>query len=211
MIIIDYAGYQFIDAVNEYELFKALKVEFKIFDFVSEKDGAEYDEELKKARIGFNKQIHRIVFTQYFTTDFIRKANEWLQGCIDYKRIWFGGGIKANVGAFNKAINTKIDMGLVLDASTLDKHESPIGVLIDNQEVLVKQTKYQAASIEVKTTARGVQSFDLPQIMKRDTSQDRMRRDSYTTLLLLAWGIKCYYDILNTPITTHDTFEPVLI
>ena len=211
MICIDYAGYQFIESANEHELFKGDKVEFKIFEFTSEKDGSEYEEELRKARTGYNKQIHRIVFTQYFTTDFIRKGNEWLQGCIDYKRIWFGGGIKSNVGAFNKAISTQIDLNQLMDTEKLDKFESPLGYFIDNQEVLIKQTKYQAASIEVKTTARGVQSFDLPQIMKRDTSQDRMRRDSYTAMMLGTWLMKCYYEIINTPVETYDTFEPVMV
>ena len=211
MICIDYAGYQIIESANEHELFKGDKVEFKIFEFTSEKDGAEYEEELRKARTGYNKQIHRIVFTQYFTTDFIRKGNEWLQGCIDYKRIWFGGGIKSNVGAFNKAISTQIDLNQLMDTEKLDKFESPLGYFIDNQEVLIKQTKYQAASIEVKTTARGVQSFDLPQIMKRDTSQDRMRRDSYTAMMLGTWLMKCYYEIINTPVETYDTFEPVMV
>lgn len=211
MIIIDYAGYQFIDAANESDLFRGDKIEFKIFDFVSEKDGEELNAELRKARTGFNKQINRIVFTQYFTTDFIRKANEWLQGCIDYKRIWFGSGIKANEDAFSKAIATRIDVSQFIDVSALDKFESPLGYFIDNQEILIKQTKYQAASIEVKTTARGVQSFDLPQIMKRDTSQDRMRRDSYTAMMLGAWGMKCYYDIMNTEVQSYETFEPILI
>lgn len=211
MIIIDYAGYQFIDSANEHELFKASKVEFKIFDFVSEKDGGEYDEELKKARNGYNRQIHRIVFTQYFTSDFIRKGNEWLQGCIDYKRLWFGGSIKGNIDAFNRAISTHIDVTQLIDSNVLDKHETPLGYFIDNQEVLLKQTQYEAASIEVKTTARGVQSFDLPQMMKRDNNEDRMRRDSYTAMMLGCWCVKCYYDIVNTPVQTYEVFEPVLV
>jgi hypothetical protein len=82
---------------------------------------------------------------------------------------------------------------------------------IDNQEVLIQQTKYQAASIEVKTTVRGTQSFDLPDIMKRDTSEDRMRRDSYTAMMLGTWCLRCYYDIVNTPVQTFDTFEPILV
>lgn len=211
MICIDYAGYQFIEASNEHELFRNERVEFKLFEFTSEKDGPEYEEELKKARNQYNRQIHRIVFNQYFTVDFIRKANEWLQGCIDYRRIWFGGGIKANVESFNRAISSGVEVDKLLDASKLDKYESPLGFFIDNQEMLIKQTKYQAASIEVKTTARGTQSFDLPQIMKRDTSQDRMRRDSYTALMLATWCLKCYFDIKNTPQQSFDTFEPILV
>jgi hypothetical protein len=211
MICIDYAGYQFIDAANEHELFRNDKINFKMFDFVSEKDGTEYDEELRKARIGYNRQQHRIVFTQYFTTDFIRKANEWLQGCIDYKRIWFGSGIKANEAAFAKAVNVNVDTKELVNPAKFDKNETTMTSFIDNQEVLIQQTKYQAASIEVKTTVRGTQSFDLPDIMKRDTSEDRMRRDSYTAMMLGTWCLRCYYDIVNTPVQTFDTFEPILV
>ena len=47
--------------------------------------------------------------------------------------------------------------------------------------------------------------------MKRDTSQDRMRRDSYTAMMLGTWLMKCYYEIINTPVETYDTFEPVMV
>lgn len=212
MICIDYAGYQFIEAANEHELFKNDKINLNLFEFTAEKDGQEYSEELKKARNQYNTEIGRIVFSQYFTADFIRKANEWLQGCIDYKRIWFGGSIKANVEAFNLAISSGINADRLFPSDKLDKNESPLGYLIDGQETLIKQTKYEAASIEVKSTARGTQSFDLPQIMKRDTSQDRMRRDSYTALMLATWCMRCYYDIKNTPpVESFETFEPILI
>jgi hypothetical protein len=211
MIIIDYAGYQFIEAANESEAFRNSKIDLKIFDFVSEKDGAEYDEQLKNAKRNYNRQIGRIVFTQYFTTDFIRKANEWLQGCFDYKRLWFGGSIKGNSDAFRKAESSGLNLGNIIDLKSLDKDESPMGYFIDRQEILLKQTKYQCAAIEVKTTVRGVQSFDLPQIMKRDNSPSRMRRDNYTACMLGAWGMKCYNDIIRVPDQSFDTFTPILV
>src|SRR5438045_8679091 len=65
MIIIDYAGYQFIEAANESEHFRKVGLELKIFDFTSEKDGLEYEEELRKARNDYNKEHQRIEFTQY--------------------------------------------------------------------------------------------------------------------------------------------------
>jgi hypothetical protein len=206
MIIIDYAGYQFIDAANESEYFKKVGVELKIFEFTSEKDGLEYDEELKKARKGLNKTHNKIVFTQYFTTDFIRKGNEWLQGCIDYKKIWFGGVIKGNASAHEKALSANLDYNLI----GLESDET-MDDFITNQEVLVKQTKYQCAAIEVKTTAKGVQTFDLPQLMKRETSEERPRRDSYTALMLGCWGMKCYFDIIATPVEQYDTFTPFFV
>jgi hypothetical protein len=204
MIIIDYAGYQFIEAANENELFKKDNIEIKIFDFYPEKDGADLEQELKNARRTWNKEIYRIAFTQYFTTDFIRKGNENLQGAIDYKKIWFGGGIRANSSAFEKATSAKVDLSLVDEENTSE--------FIDTQEILIKQQKYECASIEVKTTAKGTQSFDLPQIMKRDTSASRMRRDSYTALMLATWALKCYGDIIRQPKDdTAATFSPVLL
>lgn len=206
MIIIDYAGYQFIEAANESELFRNDKIELKVFQFESEKDGADLEEQLKQARRGYNQQMQRIVFTQYFTVDFIRKGNEWLQGCIDYKKIWFGGVIKGSAGAFNKATETQIDPELIGL-----KDDENISDFIDKQEILLKQTKYQCASIEVKTTAKGTQSFDLPQIMKRDSSTTRMRRDSYTALMLACWCMKCYHDIKQAPQQEDPTFTPFFV
>ena len=204
MIIIDYAGYQFLESANESELFRKDGVEIKVFEFYGEKDGAELEDQLKLARKGYNKQMHKIAFTQYFTSDFIRKGNEWLQGCIDYKKIWFGGGIKADSSSFEKAVSANVDLNLIDEESVSD--------LIDTQEILLKNTKYECASIEVKTTAKGTQSFDLPQIMKRDNTSTRMRRDSYTALMLGCWGMKCYYDITRAPQEeSNSTFEPVLL
>ncbi len=202
MIIIDYAGYQFIEAANESELFRKIGMDLKIFDFSSEKDGADLEEELKKARNAYNRQIHRIVFTQYFTSDFIRKANEWLQGCIDYKKIWFGSSMKA-AGMFSKAMDAQVDYSLV--------DEEGLEEFLDTQNILIKQTKYQCAAIEVKTTAKGVQTFDLPQLMKRDTTVKRQRKDNYTALMLATWGMKCYHDIMNVPQEQFETFTPFFI
>lgn len=204
MIVIDYAGYQFLESANESEYFRKDKIEIKVFDFTSEKDGWELEEQLKSARRGFNKEMQKIAFSQYFTTEFIRKGNEWLQGCIDYKKVWFGSGIKADERAFNKAVSCNINFQLIDEENVVD--------FIDTQEMLIKQQKYEAASIEVKSTAKGAQSFDLPQIMKRDTTSSRMRKDSYTTLMLACWGLKCYNDIMMVNIDdVASTFDPILI
>ena len=206
MVIIDYAGYQFLEAANESEWLKREKIEIKVFEFYAEKDGVELEDQLKIARRSLNKEIHRIAFTQYFTTDFIRKGNEWLQGCIDYKKIWFGSNIKADESTFDKTVSTNFDNDLQL------VDEESLGDFIDEQEVLMRQTKYQCASIEVKSTAKGTQSFDLPQIMKRDNSSSRMRRDSYTALMLACWGLKCYHDITRVQEEeSQSSFEPILL
>ena len=210
MIIIDHAGYQFIDSANESEIFRNSNLNLKIFEFTAEKDGQEYLDQLKEARKNYNKQAQKIVFTQYFTVDFIVKANEWLQACIDYKKIWFGGSIKANPDAFDRAMNVKINDNLI-DAEKLDSGETFMGYFIDNQETLIKQTQYQCAAIEVKINAKGVQSFDLPRTVKMERGVNRLRRDNYTSLFLATWAMKCYGDIISTDLQTYAaTFEPMM-
>jgi hypothetical protein len=211
IIIIDHAGYQFIEAANESEVFRNSNLNLKIFDFSAEKDEEEYEIQLREARKSYNKQSQKIVFTQYFTLDFILKANEWLQACIDYKKIWFGGSIKSNDEAFHKASHVKINQTLI-DSEKLDTGETFMGYFIDNQENLIKQTRYQCAAIEVKTTVKGTTTFDLPANMKRTKGANRMRKDSYTTLLLSCWGMQKYGDIMSVNIQQYAaTFEPVLI
>jgi hypothetical protein len=211
MIIIDYAGYQFIESANESELFRKANIELKIFDFTSEKDGLEYEEELKKAKREYNKTIQKIVFTQYFTTDFIRKGNEWLQGCIDYKKIWFGGVIKGNPTAHEKAVSTNLNLSLLGLSKDGESKGETVDEFIAEQEVLITQTKYECSAIEVKTTAKGVQTFDLPQMLKRDNRAQRRRRDSYTALMLGCWGFKCYHDIVSQRDVERGTFTPFFV
>lgn len=213
MIIIDHAGYQFLEAANEAECMRQSNINIKVFDFSSEKDGDEYNEQLKQAQRLYNKQNQKIAFTQYFGAgDFIRKSNEWLQTCIDYKKIIFGGCIKGNSRAFERAAATRVAVKDILDTSELKPtDETPMQYFIDKQDILIKQTRYQCAAIEVKTSIKGNLSFDLPTILKNDKSSGRMRRDSYTALLLGCWGMKCYHDIKNVPKESFETFTPILV
>ena len=86
------------------------------------------------------------------------------------------------------------------------------GDLIEFQDDMVNQTKKQCALVEVKTTAKGTQTFDLPQHLKRSTSVNRARKDNYTTLMLGNWAVKAYNDIKNThQEQINHTFTPRMI
>jgi hypothetical protein len=124
MIIIDHAGYQFIESANESEMLKSIGKDIKFFEFSPEKDGAELEEEFKKARNAMNKQMQRIAFSQYFTSEFIRKGNEWLQGCIDFKKIYFGSGIKSCPNVFHASVLVPIDREIKLTDKELERDES---------------------------------------------------------------------------------------
>lgn len=201
MIAIDHAGYEFIQACNESQWFKSSKIDLKFFDFKSEADGEDYINELKKAKLQYNITTQKICFWQIFNTDYIRKSNEWLQGCIDWKKIWFSSSIKANNSSFNSAIGTNLDPDFIDDLTNAD--------LIDTQDALVRQTRYELASIECKVTGRGTISFELPNIMKRDRSASRMRRDSAVSLVMANWCLKQYFEITALPAKEEtSTFEP---
>jgi len=201
MICIDNAGFQFIDSCNESGLF--IK-DLHFFEFNSDAEGVNYEKEIRRARKEYNKQDGKICFKQVFTSNWLRKANEYLQASIDHKRLWFASKATASTEAFNKMTNQKIDFKYKMGETILD--------LVEEQDNLVYQTKKQCALIEVKSTAKGTQTFDLPQHLKRNTSASRARRDNYTTLMIGNWALKCYHDMMSAEEESPDeTFTPMMI
>ena len=190
LLIIDNAGYQFIDSANESELFRNANIDLKFFEFNSDKTGNDYQQMLLKAKSQYNVKEQMICFKQLFSSTFLREANEYLQASIDHKRIWFASRTAACGSFFDKVSAQAVPLKLM---PYQDK-----GDLIEFQDDIVYQTKKQCALVEVKTTAKGIQTFDLPQHLKRSTSANRARKDNYTTLMLGNWAVKAYNDLKNT-------------
>ena len=203
MIVIDNAGAEFIDGANESKLFKDKNVKLNFFEFESAKDASDYSDQIKKAKKNYNKQSNTIVFKQIFTSDFIRKANEYLQACIDHKKIWFSSRATANEKVFPVEVENKVDISLVNAENNLD--------FLEIQDDLVYQTKRQCALVEISSTPRGTQTFDLPLHLRKSSSANRARKDNYTTLMLSNWAVKCYFDITNYKESTISTFKPRMI
>ena len=205
LICIDNAGADmFIEAANNSKLFLDNKVNLKTLDFNSEKEGTDYTKEVRDLKRGYNKENNQIVVNQVFSSNWIRKANELLQANIDYKKVWFASKTTANGSEFDKQTMYKINLS--------QAGEENIGEFIESQDNLVYQVKKQCALVEVRTTARGTQTFDLPQHLKRNTSANRARKDNYTGLLLANWGVKCYFDMKNYKLNEASaTFTPRLV
>jgi hypothetical protein len=204
LLIIDNAGYQFIDSANESELFRDARIDLKFFDFNSDKNGNDYQQMLLKAKRQYNVKENVICFKQLFSSTFLREANEYLQASIDHKRIWFASRTAACGSFFDKASAQAVPIKLM-------PYENK-GDLIEFQDDIIYQTKKQCALVEVKTTAKGMQTFDLPQHLKRSTSTNRARKDNYTTLMLGNWGIKAYNDLKNTKVEQiSNTFTPRML
>jgi hypothetical protein len=209
-MILDNAGADtFLSACNESSLFKARSMEIKTFDFNTELENQEYESELKKARHQYNLQDKKIAFNQVFTTTFIRKANEYLQACIDYKRVWFASRTGSDENAFNNTISLNIPLELM---KVEDKKDWTLLDFIENQDDFIYQTKKQCVLIEHSSTSRGTQSFDLPQHLKRSVSANKARKDNYSAFMLANWAVKCYNDIMSSPKNEEsNTFSPIIL
>jgi hypothetical protein len=209
-MILDNAGADvFLSACNESELFKKQKLEIKTFDFDSDLDGIEYEMMVKNVKRKYNLEDKRIAFNQVFTNIFIRKGNEHLQACIDYKKIWFASRTAANEDFFNEVINKGAPIELM---KTEDKKDWTILDFIENQDDFIYQTKKQCALVEHSSTSRGTQTFDLPQHLKRSTSANKARKDNYSALMLANWGLKCYHDMMSAQEYQQiATFNPIMI
>ena len=203
MIIIDNAGFQFIDGANESSMFKKSGTKINFFEFDTSKEGDDYIKEINKVKRAYNKTSSTICFKQNFTSDFLRKANEHLQACIDHKRIWFASKTVAHEPSFLKYTNASVKIEDIYENNILD--------FIESQDGLIYQTKKQCTLVEVKTTAKGTQTFDLPLHLRRSSSQFRARKDNYTTLMLACWATKCYFDLKHVKSTGEDTFMPFVI
>ena len=164
---------------------------------------------VKNAKRKYNLEDKRIAFNQVFTNTFIRKANEYLQACIDYKKIWFASKTCGNDDFFNEQFNCNINIDLI---KSEDKKEWSMLDFIENQDDFIYQTKKQCTLIEHSSTARGTQSFDLPQHLKRSSSPNKARKDNYSALLLANWGLRCYNDMMNQPKEEiSNGFQPIMI
>ena len=201
---IDNAGADvFLESCNQSKLFQDNKFKLNTLEFNSDAEGVDYPKEVRNFKRSYNLQDNKIIYNQVFNTSWIRKSNEYLQACIDYKKIWFASRASANANTFDRQAMQKLNLSLI--------NEENIGMFIETQDNLVYQTKKQCALIEVKTTAKGSQTFDLPQHLKRNTSSHRARKDNYTALLLANWAAKCYYDMLEYKTDDMATFTPRMV
>ena len=209
MIICDNAGADiFFDTCNQSETFKSNKMNIKILDFISDSEGSDYEMQARNTRAQYNLSDYRIAFNQVFSSSFIRKGNEYLQACIDYKKVLFASRTCSNNNFFSETVDTHLPRELIFNE---DKQDWSNLDFLENQDDFIYQTKKQCSMVEYTTTSRGMQNFDLPQHLKRGSSATRARKDNYSALMLANWGAKCYNDIMKQNVENNTfTFTPVM-
>lgn len=205
LIILDSAGgRRFIEAANLSEQFKMNHIEYDFINFDSDLEGEEYERMVREVRNQYNLLGRRICIDQYFTSNWIRNANEYLQSAIDHKKVWFASKIRACASFLDEVAATKIPLENLGYENISD--------LIDDQDILIDTVKKECALIEVKSTAKGTQSFDLPQHLKRSGGKHKARKDSYSALMLGVWGKKIYYSLMEAPSEPiYDNWVPIMI
>ena len=83
---------------------------------------------------------------------------------------------------------------------------------LEHQQDMINLTKSECALIQIKTSPQGMQTFDLPDTLKRTTGPHKARKDSYSALVLGNWMIKIYYDMMNIQEKESiKTFTPMFI
>ncbi len=199
--VIDGSGTEFIDGYNESVLAKTkgIKLGFLTTDF--EKEGEEYVREVLNGKSQLNSTTRNYVYAQKFSSQTNRRMNEYLQGGIAAKKVWFASKIEQNEAHYAAA--TQFNMPF----DYKDNEGQPYSLVnfLSDQDDWIDQTKRQLALIEVKSTGLGTLQYDIPAHLKKSKSEKRARRDNYTCLLLAYYGSKHYFDMLYT----EDNVQPM--
>lgn len=214
-IVGDYnGGVQFINAVNESQLFKSEGIKIQTIDGEFDKMDT-YKDELRTAKIQYNKKDHKYLILRKPTSDWIRRANELLQANFDHKRIWFGS--RAVEESYHKQRAKKIPINKLKFVRLSDDEQKQSGPakmidFIEHQYDMITMTKNQCALIQITTSPQGTQTFGLPIELRRQSGPDKARKDSYSALILGSWMVKVFHDMQNIKKeNVTSTFAPMFI
>ena len=214
-IVGDYnGGVQFINAVNESQLFKSSNIKIKTIEGDFDKMDT-YKDELRVAKQQYDKASYKYLILRKPTSDWIRRANELLQANFDHKRLWFGS--RAIDDAYNKQRAKVIPISKLrfLRESEEEEKQTKQAKMIDfieHQYDMVNMIKNQCALIQITTSPQGTQTFGLPAELRRQSGPDKARKDSYSALVLGSWMVKVIHDMNNAKQEdVTDTFAPMFI
>lgn len=205
-------GVQFLNAFRESSLYKSSNKKINIIE--TEFDNMEeYHKSLRLAKREFAEDGIPCCLRKP-TSDWIRRANELLQGNFDHRRIWFAS--QAMDDDFQTQRKKKIPISSLKFMNFNDEEEketngSKMIDLVEHIHEMMDYTKGQCALIEVKSSPQGIQTFDLPLNLKKTTGPGKARKDCYSALVLGSWMIKIHNDIKNYKSEVVSSFVPMFI
>jgi hypothetical protein len=198
-IILDDGGAeQLLQYINDSVTFKSDGMSYKEFTANFSKSD-DYETILRDARRSYNLTSGNIIHRQFFDANFIVRSNESLQAAFDREKMLFAAlPLDSDYDMQIESVRDKVG-NIIFDNEKRDDSWAKAVDWLDHQAELIKMTKQECAFIELSATSMGHQSFDLPSSMRKLTGVDRPRKDSYTALLLLNYGFKCYTDMIKSP------------
>ena len=204
LIVLDNQDAKFIEGVNSSALFQKEGIRFDFIEYDGELKGEDFNQMLKLVKNQYNVSAKKICFKQVFSSDSVRRINEQLQTWIDRSKIIFASKL---VCSDDYDVVTKESIPYPFTKEDLDRksQEKFIYDLIDNQDDSIHQVKAQCAMIEIDTSPLGKLTFDFPQMLKRDRSLKRARKDNYTALLLGVEASQAYFNIMKQPVQSKNT------
>lgn len=186
-------GVQFVNSCNESQMFKDADINIGVIELDIEK-AENYHDDILAFKNQYNSKERKYCILRKPTVNWIRNANEMLQAAIDHKRILFGSRAIDSHFDDQRKKNLPIESIKWDNKITAASKGAKMIDLIDNQKSVIELTKSECANIEVTTNPQGSQSFNLPQNLRRATGPNRVRKDSYSALLLGNWFAKIYFD-----------------
>ena len=189
---------EFINSCNQSKLFKDARIEMTAIDADFKKDI--FVDLPKQIKTSYSKTTGRIVQKQPFGSAWQRSANEYLQACFDHRRMKFAGKIAAHESAVSRYHS--LDVPSLNLGNHTDFKDMSISEFIENQDVLLDLTRAECAIIQTKQTDNGTISYVLPATAKKTSGPNRIRRDSYSALLLCNWCVKMYTEAMVIEVQT---------
>lgn len=214
MIIDNAGGDKFIKDCKELK-FISDKYDFFEHDYFNDN----YEKGLAETRKSYNLASKKIIHSQPFGQDkWIMQANLNMQSMIQQKALLFASIL---VDGDREAVLMEADVPVgslhfsdyqeniqQVTSADSDENDQEIGEyerkgkmheLIDTVGEKILLTKKECSLIEVRSGPTGTQTFDLPPSLKnKNKDVNRVRRDSYTVLLLASWGLSKYFDLMST-------------
>jgi hypothetical protein len=198
MIVLDNQDGKFIESVNSSALFEKHKIKFGAIEYDGELKNEEFTQMLKNARNQYNLSERKICFKHIFGSDSVRRINEQLQTWINTNKIIFASKLTAS-DEYQFIIKEEIPYPFDDEDLKESGKDKFVYDLIDTQDDWIFQVKKQCSMIEISTSPLGKLTFDLPQMLKRDRSVKRARKDNYTALILGVEGAQAYINLMKQP------------
>lgn len=198
---------QFITQYNESSI--ALENNTRLGFINVDFEDDEYVKQLHLAKSQWNVEKRTMVYKFVFGSSTIRKTHEFLKSQIDSRKVWFASPITQNKEAFGLYKN------FVAPYQLKDTKGKPFDGIIDYIEDCddwIRRTQDQIALIQVKISAHGSMSFDLPSYCARNEDPDRPRKDNFSALVMGCYAAKFVFDMYDLSMEAPpQSFVPFFI